>query len=84
MAILCRAAKNSLRGTSSKYHISLFDGEPARGLPTPPPHLSASRYHTFSTCWMASGNRKCEINLQESLAGGEGGGWGDLQNSAIQ
>ncbi len=33
----------------------------ARGLPTPPPHLSASRYRTFYTWWTASANRKCEI-----------------------
>ncbi len=59
---------------SSKNHISLFDGKPARGLPTPPPHLSASHYCTFSTCWTASANRKCEIYLRESLAVGEGEG----------
>ena len=46
----------------------------------PPPHHSASRYRTFSTCWTASVNRKCEIYLRESLVGGEGGGRGDLQN----
>ncbi len=34
------------------------------------PHLSASRYRTFSMCWTASENRKCEIYLRESLAGG--------------
>ena len=33
------------------------------------PHLSASRYRTFSTCWTASAVRKCEIYLRESLAG---------------
>jgi hypothetical protein len=38
------------------------------------PHLSASRYRTFSTCWTASANRKCEIYLRESLAGGGEGG----------
>ncbi len=38
------------------------------------PHLSASRYRTFSTCWTASADHKCEIYLRESLAGeGEGG-----------
>ncbi len=62
----------------------MFDGKPARGLPTPPPHLSTSRYRTFSTCWTTSANRKCEIYLQESLAGGEGGGRGDLRNGAIR
>jgi hypothetical protein len=36
------------------------------------PHLSASRYRTFYTCWTASAIRKCEIYSQESLAG-EGG-----------
>ncbi len=51
---------------------------------TPPPHLSASRYRTFSMCWTASANRKCKIYLRESLAGGEGGGRGDLQNGAIR
>jgi hypothetical protein len=38
------------------------------------PHLSVSRYGTFSTCWTASANRKSEIYLQESLAGGGGEG----------
>ncbi len=38
------------------------------------PHLAASRYRTFSTCWTASANRKCEIYSRESLAGGGGGG----------
>ncbi len=33
------------------------------------PHLSASRYRTFSTCWTANANRKCEIYLREALAG---------------
>jgi hypothetical protein len=37
------------------------------------PHLSASRYRTFSMCWMASADQKCKIYLRESLAGG--GGW---------
>jgi hypothetical protein len=34
------------------------------------PHLSASCYRTFYTWWTASANRKCEIYLRESLAGG--------------
>jgi len=34
------------------------------------PHLSASHYRTFYTWWTASANRKCEIYLRESLAGG--------------
>jgi hypothetical protein len=38
------------------------------------PHLSASCYRTFYTWWTASANRKCEIYLQESLAGGGGKG----------
>jgi hypothetical protein len=33
------------------------------------PHLSASRYHTFYMCWMASAIHKCEIYSRESLAG---------------
>ncbi len=45
---------------------------PLEGYPRHPPHLSASRYRTFSSCWTASANRKCEIYLRESLAGGEG------------
>ncbi len=46
---------------------------PPEGYPRHPPHLSTSRYRTFSTCWTASANRKCEIYSRESLAeeGGE-------------
>ncbi len=50
----------------------MFGGKAARGLPTPPPTLSASHYRTFSTCWTASANCKSEIYSRESLA--EGGG----------
>ena len=38
------------------------------------PHLSASRYRTFSTCWTASANPKCDIYSGESLAEEGGGG----------
>ncbi len=69
---------------SSKNYISLCEGKPARGLPTPSPHPSVSRYRTSYTWWMASANRKCEIYSRESLAGGGGGGRGDLRNSAIR
>jgi hypothetical protein len=36
------------------------------------PHLSASRYRTFYTCWMA----KCELDVQDLLAGITRGGGG--------
>jgi hypothetical protein len=57
---------------SSKNCISLFGGKPATGLPTPPPHLSASRYRTFYTCWM----EKCEWDVRDLLAGITRGGGG--------
>ncbi len=60
---------------SSKNYISLCEGKPARGLPTPSPHPSASRYRTFYTWWTASAIRKCEIYSRESLAGGGRAGW---------
>jgi hypothetical protein len=59
---------------SSKNYISLCEGKPAKGLPTPSPHPSASHYRTFYTWWTASANRKCEIYSRDLLAGGGGGG----------
>jgi hypothetical protein len=48
------------------------------------PHLSASCYRTFYTCWTA----KCELDVRDLLARitreGVGGGRGDLRNGAIR
>jgi hypothetical protein len=57
---------------SSKNYISLCEGKPATGLPTPSPHPSANRYRTFYTWWTASAIRKCKIYSRDLLAG-EGG-----------
>jgi hypothetical protein len=46
------------------------------------PHLSASRYRTFYTCWMA----KCELDVRDLLAGitlGRGGGKGGVIFKAV-
>jgi hypothetical protein len=58
---------------SSKNFISLFQESPPEGYPCHPPHLSASRYRTFSTCWTASAVRGCDFYSRNSLAGGGGG-----------
>jgi hypothetical protein len=64
---------------SSKQYISLFGGTPARGLPTPLPTSTRAVTAHFPRVGQqvrtASANRKCEIYLRESLAGGgeEGG-----------
>jgi hypothetical protein len=65
---------------SSKNYNSLCEGKLARGLPTPSPHPSASRYRTFYMWWTASAIRKCEIYSRDLLAGERGrAGWrGDL------
>ncbi len=62
---------------SSKNCISLFEESLPEGYPRHPPHLSASHYRTFSTCWTASADRKCDFYLWESLSVGGGGraGW---------
>ncbi len=53
---------------SSKNYISLFGRKPARGLPTPPPHLSGSHYHTFYMWWVASATSTRKI-LSRGRAG---------------
>jgi hypothetical protein len=64
---------------SSKNHISLFDGKPARGLPTPPPPpLRKPVPHIFHAL-----DGKCEPQVRDSLAritrGRGGGGRGDCK-----
>ena len=58
---------------SSKNHISLFDGKPARGLPTPsPPPLCKPLPHIFHVL-----DGKCEPQVRDLLARitrGRGGG----------
>jgi hypothetical protein len=59
---------------SSKNHISLFDGKPARGLPTPPPPppLRKPLPHIFHVL-----EGKCEPQVRDLLARiprGRGGG----------
>jgi hypothetical protein len=91
-AIFCCTTENShhlarchvTSEKSSKNYISLFQESPPEGYPRHPPHLSASRYRTFSMCWTASAVRECDFYSRESLAGGEGGGRGDLRNGAIR
>jgi hypothetical protein len=70
-----RARSQVTSEKSSKNYISLFGEKPARGLTTPPPHLSMRRYRTFYTWWTASANRKCEIYSRDSLAGGGRAEW---------
>jgi hypothetical protein len=58
---------------SSKNHISLFDGKPARGLPTPPPPPPLPLPHIFHVL-----DGKCEPQVRDLLASitrgrGEGG-----------
>ena len=62
----------------------MFGGKPARGLPTPPPTSPRAVTAHFTRVGRQSASWMCEIYSRESLAGGGGGGRGDLRNSAIR
>jgi hypothetical protein len=78
-----RARSHVTMKKSSKNHISLFGGKPARVLPSHPPP-TAQRNRTFNTWKMC----ECDVRTRFQLAGlgrGEwGGGGGEMRNDAIR